>query len=283
MGREAWEAAERAANDAGVEIRPLGELADADRILEVMIATWGHHQLLPREVIKAFQGSGNIPYGAFRNDDMIGYVLGWLGHDSDDGIHVHSHMLAVVPSLREGGVGYALKLAQRAAALDAGAHVVRWTFDPMQSRNAHFNVNKLGTTADRFHRHYYGDMTDVLNRGERTDRLEARWELDRVPMRRPRVPGVERVVLRNDDGHPERAGHPVPVGDGSFRVETVRDYPALRDSDASMAATWRDAVADALESCIRMGMTVAAFDSDPAGAPAYLLAMPEAIVDGEGA
>jgi predicted GNAT superfamily acetyltransferase len=279
-GREAWEAAEAAARAADVEIRPLGELADAERILEVMIATWGHHQLLPREVIRAFQGSGNTPYGAFRGEDMIGYVLGWLGDDSDDGLHVHSHMLAVVPTLREGGIGYALKLAQRAAALDAGAHVVRWTFDPMQSRNAHFNVNKLGTTADRFHRHYYGDMTDVLNRGERTDRLEARWDLDPVPARRPAIPGTERVVLRNAAGTPERAGHPVPADDGSFRVETVRDYPALRESDAATAAIWRDAVADALESCIRMGMTVAAFDSDPARAPAYLLTMPRA---GEGA
>jgi predicted GNAT superfamily acetyltransferase len=188
-------------------------------------------------------------------------------------------MLAVLPTRREGGVGYALKLAQRAAALDAGAHVVRWTFDPMQSRNAHFNVNKLGTTADRFHRHYYGDMTDVLNRGERTDRLEARWDLDRAPLRRPGVPGVERVVLRNTGGRPERVGHPLPVADGGFRVETVRDYPALREADRATASLWRDAVADAIEACVAMGMVVAAFDSDPAGTPAYLLAPPDAIVE----
>jgi predicted GNAT superfamily acetyltransferase len=279
MESEAWELAEHAAESADVELRVLDDISDGDLVLEVMIATWGRHQLLPREVIKALQGSGNRPIGAFREGEMIGYVLGWLGHDPDDGLHVHSHMLAVVPTLREGGVGYALKLAQRAAALDAGAHVVRWTFDPMQSRNAHFNVNKLGTTADRFHRHYYGDMTDVLNRGERTDRLEARWDLDQRPLRRPGVPGEERAVLRNDGGRPVRVSDPDQMHPGSFRVEAVRDYPGLRESDRAAASAWRDAVADALEACVAAGMVVAAFDSDPASAPAYLLARPERIVE----
>src|SRR5205807_1580797 len=127
----------RAAADAGVEVRALAELEDAGRILGVMVATWGEHQLIPTELIRALQGSGNLPYGAFRGEEMIGYVLGFLGPDPVDGVHVHSHMLAVVPDRRHRGVGRALKLAQRAAALDAGVHVVRWTFDPMQARNAH--------------------------------------------------------------------------------------------------------------------------------------------------
>ncbi len=278
MASEAWELAGRAAREADVEIRALRDLDDAGPVLEVMIATWGPYQLLPPELIRALQGSGNPPYGAFRGRGMIGYVLGFLGHDPVDGLHVHSHMLAVVPDRRHAGVGYALKLAQRAAALDAGAHVVRWTFDPMQAANAHFNVNKLGTTADRFHRHYYGDMTDELNRGERTDRLEARWDLDRRPVRRPGIPGVERDVLRNRSGRPQRTGDPEPA-EGGFRVETVRDYPVLRETDPGLAAAWRDAVADALEACFGQGMVVGAFDSDPSGPPAYVLGLPAAIVD----
>jgi predicted GNAT superfamily acetyltransferase len=279
MASDAWELAGRAARSAGVEIRPLPDLSDSERILDVMVATWGAHQLLPRELIRAFQGSGNIPYGAFRGPDMAGYVLGFFGEDRADGLHVHSHMLAVVPDLRHAGVGYALKLAQRAAALDAGAHVVRWTFDPMQARNAHFNVNKLGTIADRFHRHYYGDMTDVLNRGERTDRLEARWDLDVMPERRPGVPGAARDVLRNSGGRPERVGDPEAAAEGGSRVETVRDYPALREFDRTLASTWRDAVADALDACFASGMVVVGFDSDPSAAPAYVLAPRAAIAE----
>ena len=67
---------------------------------------------------------------------MIGYVLGWAGVDPDDGLHLHSHMLAALPDRRHRGVGYALKLAQRAQALDQGIDLVRWTFDPLVARNA---------------------------------------------------------------------------------------------------------------------------------------------------
>ncbi len=57
---------------------------------------------------------------------------------------MHSHMLAALPGPAARGVGYALKLAQRAQALDQGIHLVRWTFDPLVARNAWLNLGKLG-------------------------------------------------------------------------------------------------------------------------------------------
>ena len=157
-----------------------------------MIATWGNHQLLPREMIVALGRERERARPApFDGDDLlIGYVLGWAGVD-EDGLHVHSHMLAALPDRRHRGVGFALKLAQRAQALDQGIHVVRWTFDPMVARNAWVNLGKLGAVADRFRRDFYGAMTDTLNEGERSDRLVVRWDLDREPGPRaasPRTP-----------------------------------------------------------------------------------------------
>ena len=125
MDRSPWADAHAAASAAEVSLRPLVTVDDADAILEVMIATWGGHQLLPRESIVALGESGNTPIGAFDRDDrLIGYVLGWAGVDAD-GLHVHSHMLAALPDRRHRGVGFALKLAQRAQALDQGIHVAR--------------------------------------------------------------------------------------------------------------------------------------------------------------
>ena len=83
------------------------------------------------------------------------------------------------------------------------------------------------------------------------------------------------MILRDGDGRPERVGDPDAALAGSFRVETVRDYPALRESDRAAASAWRDAVADALEACMEAGMVVSAFDSGPEAAPAYVLARPE--------
>jgi predicted GNAT superfamily acetyltransferase len=186
------ELADAAASRAGVRVRPLTSLKDVDALLDVMDSTWGQRDLLSREIVRALQIGGNVPLGAFTGDRLVGYALGFLGA-GEDGLHLHSHMLAVLPEWMSGGVGYALKLAQRAAALDAGVTVARWTFDPMQARNAHFNLMKLGTVADRLHRELYGVMTDALNRGGRSDRLEARWDLEREPG--PREIGADAVVV----------------------------------------------------------------------------------------
>ena len=130
-------------------LRPLERLEDADAINGVIAQTWGEQQL-DREVIVALAASGNVPWGAYAGDEVVGFVLGWVGFDPVDGLHVHSHMLAALPERRHRGVGYALKLAQRAQALDQGIPVARWTFDPLVARNAWFNLVKLGATADRF-------------------------------------------------------------------------------------------------------------------------------------
>ena len=281
---EAWKAAEQAARAAQVELRPCTTLEDADEILRIMIATWGEHQLVPREMIRALSDSGNEPYGAFRRGELVGYVLGWMGSDQD-GPHVHSHMLAVAPDLRSRGAGYALKLAQRAQALEQGYSVVRWTFDPLQSRNAHFNINKLGVVCDRFHRNFYGAMTDAVNRGERSDRLVVRWDLDRAAGPRPIPKGDEVAVLEangpDDLPRPVRA-EPIAPDGGSLRVCIPRDYAGVKERDPGLAAEWRDAVGDVLEECFGHGAIVVAFGSAGDRAPGYRLVRPGAAGDRAG-
>lgn len=227
-----------------------------------MVATWGEHQLLPRELLRAFQESGNVPWGAFHGASMVGYVLGFMGTD-EEGVHLHSHMLAVLPGWRSRGVGYALKLAQRAVALDAGVHVVRWTFDPLLSRNAYFNIAKLGATCDRFRRDFYGEMTDLLNRGERSDRLMVRWDLDRAVTGPPRMGGHE-VLGREGLEEAPRPTRVEPTTDGPALVRIPREYTVLRERDPELAATWREASAEAFEACFGAGLTVTGFTSDSA-------------------
>jgi predicted GNAT superfamily acetyltransferase len=147
-------------------------------------------------------------------------------------------MLAAVPERRHVGVGTALKLAQRAQALDQGIHVIRWTFDPMVARNAWFNFGKLGVVADRFERSFYGEMRDTLNIGERTDRFVVRWDLDREPGQWSVPPG--RVVAKV----------PIPAG-----------YTELPD-DARLEA--REGFALAVEAAMGRGAIAATFLREPA-------------------
>src|SRR4029453_16484157 len=89
---DAWQLARAAAGGAGGQPRPLPTVGDADLINDVIEATWGG-QRIDREVVRALAASGNVSWGAFDDDRTIGFVLGWAGVD-DDGLHVHSHMLA---------------------------------------------------------------------------------------------------------------------------------------------------------------------------------------------
>jgi predicted GNAT superfamily acetyltransferase len=260
----AWDLARAAARSAAVDLLPLTTSEQFDDAIQVMTATWGPFQLLPREVFTALAHSGNVPWGAFDGDRMVGFVLGWAGVD-EGGLHVHSHMLAALPDRRHRGVGYALKLAQRAQALDQGIHVARWTFDPLVARNAWLNLGKLGAFADRFGRAFYGEMTDDLNRDDRTDRLVVRWELDPEPGPRAVPAGMPTVLGATGDAE---APEPVPGDDPDPRgaiLEVPRDHPAIRDRDPELAARWRDAVADALEACFAAGLVVSGFDRERSG------------------
>ncbi len=229
----AWDLAERAARAADVNLRPLAADTDAEAINHVVAATWGG-QYLEHEVVRALCVSGNVPWGAEAGGAVIGFVLGWAGVD-EDGLHVHSHMLASVPDRRHVGVGYALKLAQRAQALDQGISVMRWTFDPMVARNAWFNLGKLGVVVDRFARSFYGEMEDAINAGDRSDRFTVRWDLEREPGPRP-IP-------------PEHVTVPIPA-----------EYHELRAVEPLEASRQRDAAARSFEEHLGAGLVCAAFD-----------------------
>ncbi|MFN8234428.1 MAG: hypothetical protein U0V56_13515 [Actinomycetota bacterium] len=260
---EAWERAEQAARAAGVTLRPVASATDADQLLHVMAETWGDHALVPRDMVLALAESGNAPYGAFAADRMIGFVLGWAGVTTEDGLHAHSHMLAALPDRRHAGVGYALKLAQRAHCLDRGIGLVRWTFDPLVARNAWFNLVKLGASADRFVPAFYGEMRDSLNAGDRSDRLLVRWRLDREPTG-PRPPAGQ--VVLDAEGDPERP-HPgavrPPVGHPAL-IRIPREYQRMREEDRVLADAWREATGEAFRACFDAGLIVTGFTADSA-------------------
>ena len=269
-----WTLANEKARRANVTLAPLATVEDADLLNEVIEVTWGG-QHLDREVVRALAISGNTSWGAFDGERLIGFVLGWAGVD-EDGLHVHSHMLASIPDRRHAGVGESLKLAQRAQALDQGIDVVRWTFDPMVARNAWLNLGKLGVVVDRFARSFYGDMSDAINQGERSDRVTVAWNLRRDPG--PHVVAADPIdlVMRSPGAAPQPAVADV-APTAAARIEVPAEYHDLRVSDPELGAAWRDAVAGALERCLDAGMLGASFDR---ARSAYVFATPDAIEGG---
>src|SRR2546421_1468083 len=166
---------------------------------------WGaaERNVVPRELLLTIQHNGGLVHGAFLPDGrLVGFCFAFLGR-RDGQLRPCSHQLGVVPELRGGGIGIALKEAQRADALQLGLELVSWTFDPLEARNAYINLHRLGCVARLYDRDHYGDMEDELNRGLPSDRFEVEgW------LRRPK-PGMTvtdpLVVLRvGRDGPPRR-------------------------------------------------------------------------------
>jgi predicted GNAT superfamily acetyltransferase len=261
---DAWDAATRAASTAGVEFVELSSLEDVARINAVIERVWGAQEL-PPELVRALQHAGCVLIGAApRGEELVGFVLGFAGFA--EGPHVHSHMLATVPEWQSRGVGFALKLAQRAAALDAGFDEVRWTYDPLLARNAWFNLVKLGASATAFLPEFYGEMTDLLNAGDRSDRFEVRWSLRSgrsvaaASGARPAQTASGRAILEasGDAEMPEPAARAEASPEPGATVAIPPDYLRLRRTDPELGARWRDAAAAAFRACFDAGLQAVA-------------------------
>lgn len=140
---------------------------------------WGEADL-EVEPVTAFvlaAHTGGQVLAAFDGGSMIGYTLAVVGFR--DGVaYLHSHMTGVLSNYRDRGVGRMLKLFQRDEALSRGIRLIQWTFDPLELRNAHFNLNRLGAICREYLPNLYGVTTSPLHRGLATDRLLVEWRLN---------------------------------------------------------------------------------------------------------
>ncbi len=214
----AWVQASNAAQRSSVELAELVSDEEVRRVADVIAASWGPQQVPQANLLRAFTHAGATVIAAEHDGRIVGCSLGFLGWN--DGLHLHSHMTAVLPGWQSHGVGYALKLAQRAICLDHGVEEIRWTYDPLLSRNAHFNIVKLGAVPHRFFPDFYGAMDDSVNAGDHSDRFEVTWRL--------RSQRVERAL----------AAEQVPPSSAKL-VPIPHDYQALRETAPEQAREWR--------------------------------------------
>lgn len=160
-------------------IRDLRSIEEFRQVVELEKAIWGYADpgdlvTVPVFIFTVKRGATLI--GAFDvSNRMVGFAYAVVG--MKDGLPMHwSHMAGVMPEHR-GGLGYRLKLEQRTRAMAQGIDLIEWTFDPMQTLNAHFNFTKLGGVVEEYAENFYGESTSALHRGTPTDRLVVSWRL----------------------------------------------------------------------------------------------------------
>src|SRR5215216_6823231 len=177
---EATGAAVAAAAAADVvihELRSPRELAAAQRLFEeIWRPAEGNPPPMTAELLRALAHAGNYVAGAFSGTRLVGASAGFFTAPPDP--ELHSHITGVAPGGQHHGIGFALKVHQRAWALARGVRVVAWTFDPLVARNAWFNLARLGALPTAYLEDFYGPMTDAINAGMASDRLLLTWELD---------------------------------------------------------------------------------------------------------
>jgi predicted GNAT superfamily acetyltransferase len=160
-----------------IEIRPLAVHSEFREAVRLQQQIWGFEdvELLPLRLFVVATKIGGQALGAFDGGRMVGFCLAIPGLKAGGKSYLHSHMLGVLPEYRDQGVGRSLKLAQRDEALARGIELIEWTFDPLEIKNAFFNVERLGAIVRRYVVNQYGTTTSRLHGGLPTDRCIAEW------------------------------------------------------------------------------------------------------------
>ncbi len=229
------------------------ELEEFGRVEEKI---WGGQSPPPPELLRAISDNGGLVLGAFDGERMIGILLGFVGFNNGR-IYHYSHQAGVLREYRDKGVGYMLKMEQRREVLSMGIDLIIWTFNPLMSRNAFFNVGKLGAVVRCYMANYYGSMNDDLNRGIPTDRVIAEWWVNsnRVsgwrPVKvNPLLGGniVETVVVKKGNAAFRVPTRVVKVEGDPLLLEIPADILAIRDSlGYDAVSSWVNAYREAFE------------------------------------
>lgn len=169
-------------------------------MVELESQVWGftERDLVPSQMYAVADKVQGQVLGAFAGDKLAGFVLAYPGIRQGE-LYLHSHMAAVLPEFQDLGIGRRLKLAQRDEALSRGISLIEWTFDPLQAKNAYFNICRLGVIVRRYLPDVYGSTSSPLHAGLPTDRLVAEWHLASA-----RVRGVLSNVAPSQYGPRER-------------------------------------------------------------------------------
>lgn len=233
--------------------------------------------------------NGGSLIGAYDGSNLVGFVLGIPAIINDeaqplpDRLKLYSYMAGVLPAYQGQGIGYRLKLAQREDALRRGYRLITWTYDPLESANAHLNIGKLGAVCCTYHRHFHGDLGGI-NAGLATDRFNVEWWLKRASVQE-RISGKKRPLrlgsgqalslsslisdgavilnpaIKNAAGlpvPPEAVAHPeLPT-----LVEIPSNFRAIKQQDFALAKTWRHHTRALFETAFAQGFVVIDFLRD---------------------
>jgi predicted GNAT superfamily acetyltransferase len=221
------------------ELHNFHQLDSARKIFDDIWSIDSGTEITPN-LLQAMIHSGSYLSGAYFRNKLVGASFAFPA--TNDGLHLHSHMTAVLPEFRDKGVGYALKIDQWGWAKKNDYPYLSWTFDPLVRRNAKLNIAKLGVDISAYHPNFYGDMLDALNAGDESDRLMVSWRTDAD------APKARELIT-----------NPEP---GDILIEIPEDIVAIRSKNQSESMKWRRQVREQFMAAFEKNGKVIGFSSE---------------------
>lgn len=245
---------------APIRIQPFTTLDQFDQCVRLEEAVWGYDptDMIPRRMFLLASRIGGQVMGAFLGSSptAVGFAMA-LPAVRNGHPYLHSHMVGVLPEVRNQGIARALKLAQRDDALARGFDLMEWTFDPTEIKNAYINIAKLGAIVRRYQHNFYGPSSSPLQGGLPTDRVYAEWWL--------RSNRVKRALSREfQTGQPE----PFEVLETVDVPSEIYAWKASPPDNLTARATARHIQsrnAQALETAFAKGLAVLNYHRNPNG------------------
>jgi predicted GNAT superfamily acetyltransferase len=227
---------------SNLEVNQIVSISQQAMAREVFDQTWliNESTEITSNLLQAMVHTGSYLSGAYIENKLVGAAFAFPA--TNGGLHLHSHMTAVLEEYRDQGVGYALKIDQWHWAKKNNFSEISWTFDPLVSRNAKLNLIKLGVNISSYHPNFYGDMPDALNAGDESDRLMVSWK-----------------VIGENPVQRELVSTPKP---NDILIQIPADIVAIRSSDKIENLRWRRKVREQFLQVLEKGGQVVGFSTN---------------------
>lgn len=253
---EEWSSERQIPTPSGtLTLKALHDRKAMDAIVQLQETIWGYgappaDYPYPGRCLFEFAESGGLIGAAFYNDLVVGFSAAWLGKDKKlDSYYLHSQLVGVLEEYRNAGVGYHLKLQQRAYAKHINVDLVKWTFDPLKTRNANLNIRKLGAITRTYKADYYGQLQSTFNKGLPTDRFWMEWYVN-SPRVGVRIEGTGSSVSNLEPVHANQVSivdagfkrmdhYDVDLNDPRLLVEVPENFEELMSQDINLATEWQ--------------------------------------------
>lgn len=226
------------------DVRPLTEREDLKSIVRLQRQIWGFEDvdLIPLRLFVVASKIGGQVYGAFDGTQLIGFCMAIPGLKPGGKTYLHSHMLGVLPEYRNSGIGRILKVTQRNDAIARGIDLIEWTFDPLELKNAFFNIERLGAIVRRYVPNQYGTTSSPLHGGLPTDRCIAEWWIS-----------SPRVTTKLDGGY--FSHYPAEL-----RIAIPSDIATIRANDSARAREIQQRACEQFRAAFDRGLAVIGFE-----------------------